>query len=272
MTMKINIDKSTFEKIVSSATSSEVYVFESVQDQLELSEQKILSTVLGSQVDIDALPIKEDIYRFVCLDAFYNAMPALDLVLTDTGFGVVNNQNVSPASKDRVESLRKQIRLEADNALDRIINGLIGNAEWSSSAYARLLVSSLYYTADQLRDFAGKPSASRSDLFGLRPLISEAEELIYRDISAVFFSHLLEQIRHNSLTEDEILVVWSLRRAIGYYINKQLPAFRREMENIVNLLEEKSIKFPVYRESEAYKVKHFEYYKNEEDDTCYFWG
>lgn len=270
--MKINIDKLTFERIVSSATSAEVYVFESVQDYLKLSEQKVLSAVLGNQLDIETLSIKEDVCRFICLDAFYNAIPSLDLVLTDTGFGIVNNQNVSPASKDRVESLRKQIRQEADNALDRMINGLIGNAEWASSVYARLLVNSLYYTADQLRDFAGKPSAFRSDLIELRPLISEAEELIYREISAVFFSHLLKHIRHNSLTEDEILVVWALRRAIGFYINKQLPAFRRELENVVNLLEREAIKFPVYRDSEAYKVKHFEYYKNEKEDTCYFWG
>ncbi len=34
----------------------------------------------------------------------------LTFVLTPTGFGIVNNQNLSPASRDRVETLRKSVR------------------------------------------------------------------------------------------------------------------------------------------------------------------
>ena len=63
-----------------------------------------------------------------------------------------------------------------------------------------------------------------------------------------------------------------IRRAIGFWINKQLPAFRVELANVVNLLEGCPDDFPAYKDSDAYKVKHFEYYKNEKEDTCYFWG
>ena len=204
------------------------------------------------------LPVKEDVCRYICLDAFYQAIPGLDLILTDTGFGIVNNQNISPASRDRVESLRVQIQREADYALDCIIEGMTGDDAWSSSVCARLVISSLYYTG--------------TDLLELRPQISEAEEYILREISAVLFDHLLEQIRHKSLAEAEIPLVCALRRAIGFWINKQLPAFRVELANVVNLLERCPDDFPAYKDSDAYKVKHFEYYKNEKEDTCYFWG
>ena len=272
MTMKMNIDKSTFERIVFAAASANAYVFDSIQDQLELSEQKILNTVLGLDADVDALPVGEDVCRYVCLDAFYMAIPSLDLVLTDTGFGIVSNTNVSPASKERVETLRRQIQREADNALDRIIEGMTGDKEWASSVYARLLISSLYYTSAHLRDFAGKPSATRTELSELRPLISEAEEYIRREISAVFFESLLQHQRNNSLDAHELPVVWSLRNAIGFWLNKQLPAFRMELAKVVNLLEAFPEKYPIYQDSEAYKVKHFKHYKNEKEDTCYFWG
>lgn len=269
----IKIDKDKFEKIVLAGTNSTADVFDSLQDALAISTQSLQYTVFRG-MDINSLPdgLTLDAERFICMNTFYNAIPQLDLVLTSTGFGVVNNQNVSPASRDRVEALRKLVQQCADDALDRIISSLIGNKDWMDSASARLTVDSLFYTAHQLRDYAGKPDAHRSDLYALRPVILEAEELIARTISAEFLVYLISQIRRNLLSDYETLLIWTLRKAIGFYINKQLPAFKKELANASNLLENDIYKFPVYRNSEAYKVKHFEYYKNEKDDSCYFFG
>ncbi len=270
----IKIDKDKFERIVLAATSATAEVFDMMEDPIAVSTTKLKSTVFGTVIDFEALPevVVEDVERFICLDAFYDAMPGLDLVLTSTGFGIVNNQNLSPASRDRVETLRKSIRQAADDAMDAIISGLIGNKDWANSAYGKLLISSLYYSASQLRDYAGKPEAHRSDLIALRPVISEAEEIIYRNISAVLFEYLLEQTRAKTLTEYETLLVWMLCKAVGFFVNQQSQAFKRELDNAVNFLEGNIDKFSVYQESEAYKVKHFEWYKNEKDDSCYFWG
>lgn len=270
----IKIDKDKFEKIVLAATSSTAEIFDMMADPIAISTAKLKSIVFGTVVDFDNLPeaMVKDVERFICLDAFYEAMPGLDLVLTPTGFGIVNNQNLSPASRDRVETLRKSVRQCADDAMDIIISGLIGNRDWATSAYAKLLISSLYYTASQLQDYAGKLDAHRSDLIALRPVISEAEEIIYRNISAVLFDHLLEKVRAKDLSEYETLLVWMLCKAIGFFVNQQVPAFKRELDNAVNFLEGNLDKFPTYQESEAYKVKHFEQYQNEKDDSCYFWG
>ena len=89
--MKMIIDKQTFEKVVFAAN---VYVFDAIQDRFEQAEHKLFGTVLGSDTDVDTLPVKEDVCRYICLDAFYQAIPGLDLILTDTGFGIVNNQNI----------------------------------------------------------------------------------------------------------------------------------------------------------------------------------
>ena len=62
---------------------------------------------------------------------------------------------------------------------------MTGDDAWSSSVCARLVISSLYYTGAHVRDFAGRPTAIRTDLLELRPQISEAEEYIRREISAV---------------------------------------------------------------------------------------
>ena len=86
------IDKQTFEKVVFAAASANVYVFDAIQDRFEQAEHKLFGTVLGSDTDVDTLPVKEDVCRYICLDAFYQAIPGLDLILTDTGFGIVNNR------------------------------------------------------------------------------------------------------------------------------------------------------------------------------------
>ena len=270
----IKIDQEKFEKFVLTATNSDADIFESLQDRIDISTRKLQSKVFGAVLDIQKLPenITVEVERFICMDAFSDAIPLLDLVLTENGFGIVSNTNQSPASRDRVESLRKQIRQSADDALDSIINFLIGNKEWDKSAYATLLINSLYFTADQLRDYAGKPDAHRSDLLALRSVISEAEELIMRTISAQFFSYLMCQIRENTLEDFEVLLVWTLRSAVGFFINKQEAAFKRELDTAVNFLENNIEKFPVYKDSEAYRVKHFEYYKTEKEDSCYFFG
>ena len=270
----IQIDKDKFEKIVLAATSSTAEVFNMMADRIAISTGKLKAMVFGKAMDMNNLPeaLTLESERFICCDAFADAMPGLDLVLTATGFGIVNNQNLSPASRDRVEALRKSVRQCADDALDAIIMGLIGNKEWAESAYAKMLVNSLFYSAAQLRDYAGKPDAHRADLAALRPMISEAEEIIRRNISAVMFVHLVQQIRSAALSDFETLLIWTLCNAVGFFINKQGDAFKNELQTAMNLMENNINEYPVYQNSEAYKVKHFEYYKNEKDDSCYFWG
>ena len=58
--MKMKIDKQTFEKVVFAAASANVYVFDAIQDRFEQAEHKLFGTVLGSDTDVDTLPVKED--------------------------------------------------------------------------------------------------------------------------------------------------------------------------------------------------------------------
>ena len=48
--------------------------------------------------------------HIVATDAFRRTIPSLDLILTPNGFGIVSNQNVVPASADRVKRLIDALR------------------------------------------------------------------------------------------------------------------------------------------------------------------
>ena len=53
----------------------------------------------------DDNPIKIITAKLIASEAMRRAIPSLDLVLTPNGFGVVSNQNIAPASKERVDRL-----------------------------------------------------------------------------------------------------------------------------------------------------------------------
>ena len=71
--------------------------------------------------------------KVVACHAFYAAIPQLDLILTPNGFGIVSNDNVVPASKDRISSLRDSIIELRDNAIQALIEQLDKNTAWKAS-------------------------------------------------------------------------------------------------------------------------------------------
>lgn len=273
----IRIDQQTFEQIITTAIRSSADVFESMEVYLNTAELKIKNEFLGSRLceGFDNLPaaVQTEARKAICLEAFYIAIPFLDLVLTPTGFGVVSNTNVAPASKERVAALSAMVKNCRDNALDNLLVALHTEVEeWKSVPVARFQIASLYWTAEHLRSYAGMPDAVRTDLLKLRPRIAEAEESFRTAISSVYFESLLTAIRNNTLSDDDALIVLRLREALGVYLSDLSAVFRTKVDRVVETLENDADKYALYKDSEAYKVRHLERYKNEKDDTTYFFG
>lgn len=65
---------------------------------------------------------KPIVSKMIGYHALMMAIPNLDLVLTPNGFGIVNNSNVAPASKDRVERLINSLETLRDNAIEQYLN------------------------------------------------------------------------------------------------------------------------------------------------------
>jgi hypothetical protein len=268
----IDIDKDRFESVVNAAASASVQVFDSMQDALEKAQQRVYYDVAPKAIiEAGSEDLQNEVARYVCLDAFYNAIPQLDLVLTPTGFGVVSNQNVAPASRDRVSALQECIRDSRDDALDVIIFLLRGNEDWAQTVRASILVPSVMYAATQLQEFAGI-SGHRTELNAQRPRIFEAEQRIKVVCSSELFEQLLDHIRRDTASKYERYLIGAMREAIGYYLNNIWVGFNRQLEYISNLLEDNLTEFPKYAESKAYKVKHFEGYENKKEDSTYFFG
>lgn len=267
----MTIDKKTFESVVLSATSSTAHVFDMLQPHLEVTEQNLKSELFGSFDYASVEGLEAIAIRLVCLRTYYEQIPHLDLVLTPTGFGVVSNENVVPASADRVKELRKQVKAAYDDAYDDAILAMLGT-DWVKSVPGRIHTNSIYNTAQDLRSYACLPDAHRSDLLERLVQIAEAEEYIRRTISSEFFEVLLEGVRTKELDIEYRMLVHELKLAVAGWLHGNMNVLRMKLANIVNEMEKHIDDYPAYKESEAYKVKHFKHYQNGKDDTTYFFG
>ena len=72
--------------------------------------------------------------KLVACQAYMTAIPSLDLVLTPNGFGIVSNQNIVPASRERVDALINSLESQRDSAIEALILRLSSRTDWQQSA------------------------------------------------------------------------------------------------------------------------------------------
>ena len=68
--------------------------------------------------------------------AFHGAVDSLDLVLTDNGFGIVSNDTIAPASKERVANLKERLIKQRDAAIRLLLLNLDETNWWPESIAA----------------------------------------------------------------------------------------------------------------------------------------
>lgn len=71
--------------------------------------------------------------RIIVWKAFSDAVPSLDIVITPTGFGVVNTETIAPASKERIERLQNSLKHKIDGELEILLEFCHRYPEWRES-------------------------------------------------------------------------------------------------------------------------------------------
>lgn len=139
MTMIFVTSQSKLENVFGNdimVVEGETTLFDKIKLELAASEDWLISQIVG---DATATSMVADSTIFnlcvtiVACDALRRAIPSLDLVLTPNGFGVVQNNNVVPASKERVERLMQSCVDRRDFAISRLYPMLYKTESWQSS-------------------------------------------------------------------------------------------------------------------------------------------
>ncbi len=217
---------------------------------------------------------------FICVTAFMDAVPMLDLVLTGTGFGVVSNQNIAPASAERVRALKDALALRQGALYDQLITALSLDSRWNTSETAQEVFTVMFRTCSEVSEITSNP-ATLQEIKRAYPEILRAQIEIGKSISDELTARLVQGTRTASLTIAEKKLKNMIRQYTTLWVrssdrNGSNPAphelFCAFRKAILKFVEDNIEKFPAYAGSSAYKANHFQRYENKKEDSCFFFG
>ena len=107
-----------FEKFVPSLRDGGEEIYKGIKPYLQPAYWRLKNELKVELMNNKCAPYFR---RAVYATAAYNALPTLDLVATPNGFGVVSNQNIAPASKERVAAFRESLRQYKSDCKDQCL-------------------------------------------------------------------------------------------------------------------------------------------------------
>ena len=275
--MEITITKSDFEQALPVGAAANDSVYESVKPAIErqLSFSKdVLLGVAGMQRMEDlgeGSSLVNWFKQLVCLSAFLSVLRQLDLVLTPTGFGVVSNDNLTPASKQRVDALEGALRTQYWKTLAMTLNGL-RSENWGATDQARHFINHLYdeYTFF----FETHRNGTYIEWNSYQNTIEEAEEVLRTKMGDRQMDDILNAFRRgdpNRLEPYREVIACIIRFtdtwAVKGAATLKQPVYRRLMRILES--EDNQEYFKLYRESASYIANHHDTFKNTKDSAGY---
>lgn len=133
-------------------------------DALDVAQQSLVQDIIGTALEsqletraaADAKLLKL-CQRVITQQAFIKSIPDLDLILTDAGFAVVNNEQTTMASKDRVQALTINLQAKLDESKDALVLYLLTTSaydSWRGTEEFGRLSDGLILTYDEFKDAA----------------------------------------------------------------------------------------------------------------------
>ena len=146
--MKLSITNEELHALIPhviATVEGESTLLESLTPFLSSAEEWTVQNFLSDEVEPspELLPLVQQV---VAYHAFLTTIPSLDLVLTPTGFGIVNTTTIVPASKERIERLQLSIESLRDSAIEQLLHRLAPNPAWQQSSPGKYFASTLFPT------------------------------------------------------------------------------------------------------------------------------
>ena len=167
--------------------------------------------------------------RYICHFALFEAIPNLDLILTNNGFAVVggNGSQFVPASKDRVAALRLQEDIWQEKFKEMIICKLAQMKDFFELWEVKQpYVKSLFFGMNDLTMFtrsdgSRNPDSYREKAAGLNQWF---EPLIYPAVSKDLCTAIIYRQYAGTITDKEKQLLEMIKQAAGLLIRTPDPS------------------------------------------------
>lgn len=236
--------------------------------------------------------VKDAAEAFVCYTAAYEATPALDLIATPNGFAVVNNQNLAPASKERVAALRESFRQSKSRYVSGLIILLTRFPDYVLPAALASLP--LLPTASHCRNLGiyakGVPFFGEEEYAKVRTHLVEAEHRLAGLISEEQVEHLrsMQWIFENRIfrldVSDLNTAEMPLLQLCREYLTAEVVSHMENVETlwrgslrtnaavIIDYVTRHEYELPIYAASSVAEANRTKPYENQANDPTFFFA
>lgn len=285
----MNITQEIFENYCPAFRDPLGETFANVRPYLEAATSDLQERFApGAHLD----DVKDAAEAFVCYSASYEAIPALDLIATPNGFAVVSNQNLAPASKERVAALRESYRQSKSRYTSGLIVLLTRFPDYVlPSALASL---PLLPTASKCRDFGiyykGVSFFGEEEYAKVRPHLVEAEHRLAGLISEEQVEHLrsMQWIFENrtfrldvtDLNTAEMRLLQLCREYLTAEVVSKMESvdtlgrksLRTNAVVIIDYVTRHEYELPIYAASSVAEANRTKPYENQANDPTFFFA
>lgn len=265
---------------VLATVEGEPTLIEKLYPYLETAEQWAIDTFVSEDIFNE---IAEDnsfgpnerfrypLEKLVAYHAYMTAIPSFDLVLTPNGFGIVSNQNVVPASRERVDALITSLESQRDAAIEAFILRLSSRSDWQESDQGKYFTATMFPFLNLCRRLAIREHIWDSyqqlheRLIKIENVL--ADTYFSQEQMQVFRSYVITQGRTAKQLEDQVI------RSLQSYELQLLTDIQVHPQcyyDLVNIIREHEEVFPAWHSStvaELYRPKVFE---NKKKSSAYW--
>ena len=272
--MNIDLNKYIPNKLVSAP--GEITLGDKLSPFIESAKQWFEKWFCNLSLIEDKESLLDTACKIIVREAYCNAVPQFDLVLTANGFATVDSKMVVPASKARTDRLLEGLIKERDKNIDILLFHLRKDVdEWIKTPQASFFRQTLICSpelADNVRvpQSISEVKSKWERYLKMIPLIKNLED----DLADDWFSpELMEALREGNqsykLTGVRFNVFSKIRNVIVWYFEYD-DLRTKSLQAIVNIIRYDEENFPEWHNSET--AKHFSppKFENKKKSTGYF--
>lgn len=275
--MEIAITKEDFERSLPVGKRAGNDVYEKVKTEIDNSLNMVRNVYLGKagEDQLETVKSLQTAYTdVVCLTGTLNSLRQLDLVLTPTGFGVVSNNNLAPASKQRVDSLEAALRTQLLRRESELFYGL-RSENWGASPQARRAIPYFFDLFYFFTDSSFRTNANAQKWDDIQDPLREAWIEIRRYMGDEMLSELLDAYRKaddNRMVKYHLVIEQIQLIMDRWTIYANATMHKPEWRLLFSMMESDEVNFNKWKESSAYKLTHYEHFQNTKESTAFLFN
>lgn len=259
-----------------SSVKGETPLLEKLSLFLELAEDWVINTFTSTSTfnTICGYTNSNNIRILCChlviAEALLRAIPSLDIVLTPNGFGIVSTNNITPASKPRIDRLIGSMLSHRDDCIAALLPELVGASKWLTSDRVDFFGATLFPDLGICDAVGGAPGSRWEKYLELRSQVIDLEASLAEEwFSPELMSALRSENLCGDLTGKRSEIVKQVKaQVVGYLRSGSFNS--RRLADIVNYIRLNPESFSEWHKSETAKLFAPPVFRNEKKASGYF--